>query len=126
MERGTSREGILGSFEQLVLLAVLRLGAQAYGMTVRQEIEQRTGDAASLGAVYATLERLEAKGYLRSRAAAGDAERGGRARRFFTAQPAGLEALRHALATLDRMRAGVPAFAGQLAQVISFTLAVPR
>ena len=101
------REGILGSFEQLVLLAVLRLGDEAYGMTVRQEIERQTGDGASLGAVYATLERLENKGLLRSHASPGGAERGGRARRYFKVEAAGAEALRRTFDATDRMRVGV-------------------
>ena len=105
------REGILGSFEQLVLLAVLRLGDEAYGMTVRQEIEQQTGDNASLGAVSATLERLENKGLLRSHAGPGGAERGGRAKRYFRAEAAGTEALRRSLEATDRMRMGVPLLA---------------
>jgi PadR family transcriptional regulator, regulatory protein PadR len=105
------REGILGSFEQLVLLAVLRLGDDAYGMTVRQEIERQTGDSASLGAVYATLERLEQKGLVRSRAAPGGAERGGRARRYFKVEAAGSEALRRTFEVTDRMRMGVPLLA---------------
>jgi len=105
------REGILGSFEQLILLAVLRLGDDAYGMTVRQEIERQTGDAASLGAVYATLERLEQKGLMRSRAAAGGPARGGRARRYFSVEAAGVEALKRAFAATDRMRLGVPVLA---------------
>ena len=57
---------IVGSLELIVLLALVRLGENAYGMTVRREIEARTGRDISIGAVYATLERLEAKGYVRS------------------------------------------------------------
>src|SRR5262245_11950006 len=101
------KDDIPGSFEQLVLLAVLRLGDGAYGMTVRRELETQTAQPVSLGAVYTTLERLEAKGYLVSRAAAGGPEREGRARRLFTVQGAGVEALRRALEVLDRMRAGL-------------------
>jgi PadR family transcriptional regulator PadR len=103
------KEDIPGSFEQLVLLAVLRLRDQAYGMTVRSELENRTGQPVSLGAVYTTLERLEGKGYLVSRATSGGAEREGRARRFFSVEKSGLEALQRALDVLDRMRADVPA-----------------
>jgi PadR family transcriptional regulator, regulatory protein PadR len=104
----TLKEDIPGSFEQLVLLAVMRLGDDAYGMTVRRELEARTGQPVSLGAVYTTLERLEKKGYLSSRAAAGGAEREGRARRFFSVEGTGVEALRRALDVLDRMRANLP------------------
>jgi DNA-binding PadR family transcriptional regulator len=102
------KEDIPGSFEQLVLLAVLRLRDQAYGMTVRGELEKRTGQAVSLGAVYTTLERLEGKGYLRSTTGAGGPEREGRAKRFFTVEKSGLEALQRALDVMDRMRAGLP------------------
>jgi DNA-binding PadR family transcriptional regulator len=102
------KEPIPGSFEQLILLAVLRLGDEAYGMTVRRELEMRTGQPISLGAVYTTLERLEKKGYLASRAAGGGAEREGRARRMFTVAGAGVEALQRALDVLDRMRTDIP------------------
>jgi DNA-binding PadR family transcriptional regulator len=103
------KEDIPGSFEQLVLLAVLRLGEEAYGMTVRRELEMRTGQSVSLGAVYTTLERLEKKGYLGSRGAPGGPEREGRAKRYFTVQSTGIEALKRALYVLDRMRADLPA-----------------
>jgi PadR family transcriptional regulator PadR len=102
------KEDIPGSFEQLVLLAVLRMRDEAYGMTVRSELEKRTGQPVSLGAVYTTLERLEGKGYLTSRATKGGAEREGRAKRFFTVEKSGLEALQRALDVLDRMRADLP------------------
>jgi len=99
---------IPGAFEQLVLLAVARLGEGAYGMTVRQEIDERSGRSVSLGAVYATLGRLEEKGYVSSYAAAGGPERSGRARRFVKIERAGTQALRRALDVLDRMRLDVP------------------
>ena len=101
------REDIPGSFEQLVLLALLRLAPDAYGMTVRRELEAQTRQPVSLGAVYATLERLESKGYVRSTHAPGGRERGGRARRFFEVEAAGLGALRRALEITDRMRVGL-------------------
>src|SRR5688572_1600282 len=104
-----------GAFEQLVLLALLRLGARAYGMTVRQEIEAHAGRSVSLGAVYATLDRLEQKGFVSSRSAAAEdaPERGGRARRFFRVEAAGAAALTRALDALDRMREGVSEPAGR-------------
>jgi PadR family transcriptional regulator PadR len=98
-----------GAFEQLVLLALLHLGPDAYGMTVRREIETRTGRAIALGAVYATLDRLERKGLVSSHAGAdAPAERGGRVRRYFQIEPAGRRALADALALADRMRVGLP------------------
>ena len=78
------RSGYLGEFEQIVLLAVARLGDEAYGMRIRGEIEARTGRKATIGAVYATLERLVAKGYVRQADKPGGEERSGLARRFFT------------------------------------------
>jgi len=73
----------LGEFEHVVILALLRLGDRAYGVTVRQEIEARTGREASIGAIYATLDRLENKGYVKSQLGEATPERGGRSKRFF-------------------------------------------
>lgn len=95
--------GYLGEFEQVVLLAVARLGGDAYGMRIRREIEERAGRAASIGAVYATLDRLESKGYVQAR----DESGGGRARRFFVLQPAGLSALEATRDLQARMWAGL-------------------
>jgi DNA-binding PadR family transcriptional regulator len=92
----------LGEFEQVVLLAVARLGDDAYGMRIRQTIEDRSGRTTSIGAVYATLDRLELKGYVRHRDQAG-----GRARRFFQITPAAVEALEAARTLQTRMWAGV-------------------
>lgn len=100
-------DDFLGTFEQLILLALLRLGEDAYGMTVRREIEERAGRSTSLGAVYATLDRLEAKGYVSSRPGEGTEQRRGRARRFFKVEPSGLEALRQTLRAVERMREGI-------------------
>ena len=100
---------LLGSFEQLILLALIHLGRDAYGMTVRQEIERRTARRVSLGAVYATLDRLEHKGLVSSRTGDPATERQGRARRFFHIEESGHHALRQALETLDRMRTGLAA-----------------
>jgi PadR family transcriptional regulator len=83
----------LGEFEHIVLLAVLRLGDQAYGVTVRREIEVRTRREVSIGAIYATLDRLEAKGYVQSRSGDPTPERGGRSKRFFQVTPQGVSAV---------------------------------
>lgn len=101
------REGLLGSFEELVLLAVARAGGDAYGMTVRREIQARTGRDVTIGAVYATLDRLEAKGLLSSRFTGGDGDRGGRARRVFRVERSGVDALQEALETRARLWDGV-------------------
>jgi DNA-binding PadR family transcriptional regulator len=104
----------LGSFEQLVILAVVRLGDDAYGMTVRQELEERTDRAISLGAVYATLDRLENKGYLKSNKRKAGAERQGRAKRAFRVKPPGFAALRNTLECVERMRKGLPELGGAM------------
>jgi DNA-binding PadR family transcriptional regulator len=97
----------LGDFEQLVILAVMRLGEGAYGMTVRREIEASSGRHVSLGAIYATLDRLEDKGFVSSAPGETTPERRGRAKRFFKVQAPGIRALKDALAALDRMRMGI-------------------
>lgn len=97
------RDGLLGAFEELVLLAVARGRGEAYGMTVRREIEDRTGRDVTIGAVYATLERLEGKGLVESRVGDGADSRGGRARRHFRVRPVGVEAL----GRVRTMRAGL-------------------
>jgi DNA-binding PadR family transcriptional regulator len=97
----------LGEFEQLVLLALLRLGAGAYGATVRREIESRTGREVAISAVYTTLERLENKGYVRSRFGEPTAERGGRRRRHFELLPSGARALKNAYEVFVGMTAGL-------------------
>jgi DNA-binding PadR family transcriptional regulator len=74
------RGDLLGSLEHIVLLALIQLQSNAYGMTVRREIEERTGRNISIGAVYTTLERLQAKGYVSSLVGEPTAERGGRAK----------------------------------------------
>lgn len=93
----------LGEFEQIVMLAVARLGDDAYGMKIRQEIEVRTRRTASLGAVYATLDRLADKDVLRVRRD----DSAGRPRWFFTVTPAGVAALETAREIQTRMWAGL-------------------
>lgn len=97
----------MGEFEQLVLLAILRLGNDAYGMEVREEIETRTGRDVSYGAVYTTLDRLEQKGYVSYRVGEATPERGGRAKKYFRVLPAGREALRATQQALTVMWQGV-------------------
>jgi PadR family transcriptional regulator, regulatory protein PadR len=97
----------LGEFEHLVLLALVRLGPAAYGMPVRQEIEARTGREASIGAVYATLDRLEGKGLVRSELGEPSPERGGRAKRLFEVTAAGRSALAGTQEALRRMLEGL-------------------
>jgi len=97
----------LGHFEHIVLLALIRLGDTAYGVTVRQEIEQRTGRDTSIGAIYATLERLEAKGLVTSRVGEPTAARGGRAKRHFRITGRGLRAVTRTQEALQKMSAGL-------------------
>jgi PadR family transcriptional regulator PadR len=101
------RVTFLGEFEQVVLLAVLHLGEGAYGTTIRREIDTRAGRPVSIGAAYATLDRLVEKGYLRAREETGGTERGGRLRRFFTVTPSGIGALEDARDLQTRMWAGI-------------------
>ncbi len=104
----------LGDFEQLVLLAVLRLRQQAYGVGIRREIEQRTGRPVSRGAVYVTLDRLEEKGYLSSVRADEPAPRSGQARRYYRVEPEGLTALEAAHSALRNMWSGLETLLGEL------------
>jgi len=97
----------MGEFEQLVLLALLRLGNDAYGMEVREEIEKRTGRDVSYGAVYTTLDRLEQKGFVAHWMGEPTAERGGRAKKYFRVLPEGREALRATRDVLGIMSEGV-------------------
>jgi PadR family transcriptional regulator PadR len=102
-----SKPGALGDFEQLVLLGVLRLGDEAYGAGIRQEIHARSGRDVSINAVYTTLDRLEGKGLLRSWAGAPTAQRGGRRRKFYALRPAGMTALRQAYRAFNAMADGL-------------------
>jgi PadR family transcriptional regulator PadR len=97
----------LGSLEHIVLLAVMRLGEDAYGITVRREIESTTGRDLSVGAVYATLVRLESKGFVKSSAGEPTAERGGRAKRYFRVTANGKAALRNTHEIIQKMSAGL-------------------
>jgi DNA-binding PadR family transcriptional regulator len=93
----------LGEFEQLVLLAILRLGSEAYGVPIVREIEKRTGRAASRAAVYIALKRLEGKGLVSSRMADPTQERGGRAKRYFKIEQAGIDLVKDSRRALVSM-----------------------
>lgn len=97
----------LGEFEQLVLLAIIQLEDDAYGMTIRRQIEERTGRGVAVGALYTALERLERKGYVTSALSDPTPQRGGRAKRVFHLSKAGEAALRRSRDLLNRMWAGV-------------------
>lgn len=102
-----STRDVLGGFEQIVLLALLRLGDGAYGVPIRREIERRTGRAVTIGALYSTLDRLEAKGLVSSTFSDPKPERGGRSRRYFHCEAAGVRALEHARDILASMWQGI-------------------
>ena len=89
----TQRGKMLGAFEEAVLLALVRLGPDAYGMRVRRLLAERLERDVSIGAVYATLERLQAKDYVEASDGEGNEARGGRGRRFFSLSAAGADAL---------------------------------
>ena len=98
----------LGEFEQLVLLALIRLGDEAYGLAVRRELGARAARDVSIGAVYATLDRLESKGLVRSKIGEASEERGGRARKCFTITAAGARSLERSQQALRQMLEGLP------------------
>ena len=97
----------VGEFEQLVLLGVLQSGPDAYGVPVWRELAARGGREVSLGAVYKTLDRLEAKGYVASSVGEPTAERGGRSKRVYRVTASGLRVLRRSLAAISRMSEGL-------------------
>jgi DNA-binding PadR family transcriptional regulator len=101
---------VLGEFELVVLLAVLRLHERegpAYGSTIRDEIAARANRSIARGAVYVTLDRLERKGLLVSRLADPSHLRDNRPKRLFAVTPAGLQAVRNAVALVNRLQEGV-------------------
>ena len=97
----------LGEFEHLVMLAVLRLKEEAYGMRVRREIQSRTERSVSIGSVYATLDRLEQKAYIVSSVKASGRDSRGRARKYFQLSPAGARALLDKEEAIARMTEGM-------------------
>lgn len=97
----------LGELEQLVLLALLRLGRAGYGVTVRQELQQRARRTLSLGTVYKTLLRLESKGMVSSQVGDPTPERGGRRKKHYVVTAAGRRALEHSLAALRKLSHGL-------------------
>jgi DNA-binding PadR family transcriptional regulator len=102
-----SRREYLGEFEHIIVLALLRLEDQAYGVTVRQEIEFRTQREVSIGAVYATLGRLETKGYVKSHYGDPTPERGGRSKRFFRVTARGVAVVNRTHRALHNMTEGL-------------------
>ena len=97
----------LGEFEQLILLAILRLRDGAYGVTIRAELADRAGRTVAPGALYTALERLETKGLITSRMSDPTPQRGGRAKRHVTVTASGIEALTRAVQAYERLLDGL-------------------
>lgn len=100
----------LGEFEQLILLALVRLGTDAYGVTIRDTLRERAGRDASFGAIYSTLRRLESKGLVRSSLGEPAPVRGGRAKKMVVIEPRGRVALKTAQRAIGRMAEGLKGF----------------
>jgi PadR family transcriptional regulator len=106
------RHNSLGEFELMVLLALIRLGDDAYGVPISREIERCSGREVALGSVYAALERLEEKDLVKSKLGDPTASRGGRAKRYFRATQQGLRAVRETQRVLVSLWRGLPALEG--------------
>jgi PadR family transcriptional regulator PadR len=102
-----SQKALLGEFEQVVILAIIRLKADAYGVTIRAEIAARTDRLPTAGALYTTLDRLEDKGLVTSRFGDPTPRRGGRAKRYFLVTPAGVAAVARAQRSYRRLLEGL-------------------
>jgi len=98
---------MLGELEQVVMLAVLRLDGEAYGVPIRSEIAQRSGRELTLATVYKTLARLEEKGFVASYEGEPTPQRGGRRKRFYDVTPAGRQTLKQSVGALRRMASGL-------------------
>ena len=107
--------GYLGEFELMVMLTVLHLGDEAYGVPLARELALRRGREVSLGSVYASLERLEIKGLVSSKLGEATAERGGRAKRYFRVTERGLRSVRETRDVLRKLWRGLPALAEETA-----------
>ena len=106
------KRNYLGDFELMVLLAVMRLGEDAYGVPISREIEQQSGREAALGTVYAALERLEENGLVFSEVGEPTPERGGRAKKYFRATKKGVREVREARSALISLWRGLKEIEG--------------
>ncbi len=97
----------LGEFEQLILLALVRLGPNAYGVSMRKEIETRTERVISAGAIYTALERMEGRGFVSSRLGEATEQRRGRPKKFYRLEAAGAEALDRSYSAFAQMAKGM-------------------
>jgi len=103
-----NKESYLGEFEHIILLTIMRLKNEAYGVKIRQQIKELIDRDVSVGALYATIDRLEKKSYITSRCGQPTPERGGRAKRYYTLTPSGLNALADTKKRLDILWHGLP------------------
>ena len=103
-----AKREFLGGFELLVLLALIRLGDEAYGVPISEAIEESSGREVAMGSVYITLARLERNGLVSSKLGEATAERGGRAKTYFRITAKGLREVRQAQRTLMNLWQGVP------------------
>jgi DNA-binding PadR family transcriptional regulator len=110
-----NRRNYLGNFELVVMLALVRLREDAYGVPILREIEERTGRQVAIASVYATLERLELKGLLSSELGESTPERGGRAKRYFHVTAKGLREVRETQRVLIKLWQGLPELRGEMA-----------
>lgn len=97
----------MGEFEIMVILAILRLGPNAYGVTIREELQQETSRTFTLGTIYKSLGRLEVKGYLHTRTSEPTAVRGGRRKKLYHVSATGLRVVNRSLADLWRLTRGL-------------------
>ena len=99
---------LLTDFEIMILLAILRIGDEAYGVPVAREIEATTGRIVQLPAIYAALDRLEGQGLVESRIGEATAQRGGRAKKYFSLTPTGVDSVRDTRRALTALWARLP------------------
>jgi DNA-binding PadR family transcriptional regulator len=108
-----AKRSYLGEMELMVLLAVMRLGDEAYGVPISKELLTLAGREVALGSIYAALDRLEEKDFVSSSLGDPTPQRGGRAKRYFRVTPTGLRALKMTRAALTNLWSGVPVLEGK-------------
>ncbi len=99
---------LLSRFEEQLLLAVARLGLNAYGVKIREELKELTGHSPAHGAIHTTMDRLEKRGYITSGMSEPGNTRGGRSKRIYKLRPSGMRALKEIQAVQQKMWSGVP------------------
>ena len=109
------KDDYLGNFDLMLLLALLRLGEEAYGVTIAQELEEQTGREVVIASVYARLERLQERGLVTSNVGDSTPERGGRAKRYFRITAAGIREVRDARRSLMNLWKSLPELKGEKA-----------